>query len=175
VQNVAATKLCFGVSQLIEKKANEGRTMKWIVEGANPETGRELRREVDAPSAEVALEIANSRGMVVSDVKPATEIKFSDDDVCPKWTGPDIPVPSLPHPAHKVSTFIFVLAVLCYVSAVVSILSMVLAVAARDNSAIVVNGFVAASSLGVSVIAGAALHGLACIVDMLAELLDKKA
>jgi hypothetical protein len=43
--------------------------MRWIVEGANPQTGRELIREVEAPTAREAEGYANARGMLVSRVR----------------------------------------------------------------------------------------------------------
>lgn len=44
--------------------------MKWIVEGANPHTGRELTREVVATTAREAETIAHEKGMLVSRVRP---------------------------------------------------------------------------------------------------------
>jgi hypothetical protein len=45
--------------------------VKWIVEGANPQTGRELAREVEAMSPREAEQIASGRGMLVAKVKAA--------------------------------------------------------------------------------------------------------
>jgi hypothetical protein len=44
--------------------------MKWIIEGANPKSGTELVREVEAPTAAEAERIAVERGLLVSKVKP---------------------------------------------------------------------------------------------------------
>lgn len=49
--------------------------MKFIVTGANPKTGTELTREVEAASAGEAEKIAHDKGLLVSEVKPIPGIQ----------------------------------------------------------------------------------------------------
>jgi hypothetical protein len=46
--------------------------MKWIVEGANPETGTELQREIEAESFADAEQAARNRGLLISGIRPAS-------------------------------------------------------------------------------------------------------
>lgn len=47
--------------------------MKWIVEGANPQTGRELVREVEAETPQEAEAYARGRGLLVAGVRAVVE------------------------------------------------------------------------------------------------------
>jgi hypothetical protein len=78
--------------------------MKWIVTGANPNTGTELTREIEANSRDEAEQLANSRGLLVSSVVAADT---ADDNALNALAGaidrPHEDAPILPYASSSAS------------------------------------------------------------------------
>lgn len=86
--------------------------MKFIVTGANPKTGTELTREIEAVSAKDAEKIAHDKGLLVSEVKPVATIQYAQPQQQPAET-------ESPAPAYTamlaLAALLSVFAVVCYV------------------------------------------------------------